>query len=146
MEDSRLYLTYQKHIYILAYRYMTNHEDAEEVTQDVLVLLWNHRSHIASKAMRRWISQVTRNTCLDALRRRKSYRSVVSARNPELTLQNTLAIERSLPYYLKAALNRLEEPYRTLVFMRDFEGLSYEIISQEPKYTTVESVWPLDFL
>ena len=133
IENTCLDQPHQKRIYRLAYKYMANHEDAEDIVQEVLFRLWNHSSHIASEAMEVWISQTTRNACLDALRRRKSYCSVVSTQDCELALQNTPAIEVNLLQYIgmREALNRLEPPHRTLILLRYFKGLPCEAISQE---------------
>jgi len=97
MKNTLLDQTYQKRIYTLAYRYMANHEDAEDIVQEVLLCLWSHSSHIDRECRGAWISRVTRNACLDALRRRKSYRSVVSAQDCEPALRNTPTTEAALP-------------------------------------------------
>ena len=133
MENTCLDPIHQKRIYGLAYKYMVNREDAEDVVQEVLLRLWNHSSHIASEALEAWIRQVTRNACLDALRQRKSYCSAVSTRNCKLAMQNTPAVEVNLLQHIgiEEALNRLKNPYRTLILLRYFKGLSCETISQE---------------
>lgn len=132
MENTHLYQTYQNHIYTLAYKYMANREDAEDIVQEVLLRLWNHRSCIDKEKVGAWIRQVTRNVCLDALRRRKSY-PVVATQDSEIAVQNAPTIEVNLPQYLKSALNQLGEPYRTLILLRDIEGLSYKDICRELK-------------
>ncbi len=131
MENTHLGPIDQRSLYTLAYEYMANREDTEDVVQDVLVRLWKYSSPIVLKDVEAWIRQVTRNACLDALRRRKSYRLVVSVQDSERIRQNAQAIETDLPQYLKAALNRLEDPYRTLVLLRDVGGLSYKDICRE---------------
>ena len=50
---------HQKRIYGLAYRYMANREDAEDVVQEVLLRLWNHISRIDGEYMEAWISRGT---------------------------------------------------------------------------------------
>ena len=133
MENTYLDPIHQKRIYRLAYKYMANREDAEDVVQEVLLRLWNHNFHIAHQDLEAWISQVTRNACLDALRRRRSYRSVVSTWDCESAMRNTLATEVNLlqSIGIKEGLNRLENPYRTLILLRYFKELSCKTISQE---------------
>ena len=132
MENICLYQIHQERIYTLAYKYMANREDAEDIVQEVLLRLWNHSSRIDKEKVEAWICQVTRNACLDALHRRKSYRPVVGAQDHELSLQSAPAIEMNLPQYLKVALDQLGEPYRTLVLLRDVEGRSYKKPSENP--------------
>ena len=133
IENTCLDQPHQKRIYRLAYKYMANHEDAEDIVQEVLCRLWDHRDLTAIENVVAWTAKVTRNVCLDALRQRKSYRLIVSAQDPELSLRKAIAIEINMPQYLIAALSQLDNPYRTLVLMRDVEGLSYEVISQDMK-------------
>ena len=123
----------QNWLYILAYKYMANHEDTEDIVQEVLIRLWEHGPLNDIRDVRAWTSQVTRNACLDALRRRKSYRLVVSTQDCETAVQNAPAIEVNLPQYLRSALNQLENPYRILVILRDVERLSYKIICKHLK-------------
>ena len=133
MENTYLDQAHQKRIYAFACNYVANREDAEDVVQEVLLRLWKHSSHIDSKCTEAWIRRVTRNACLDALRRQKSYRSLVSTQDCELALQNTPAIGVDLPQHISTeeALNRLENPYRTIILLRYFEGLSCKAISRE---------------
>ena len=133
MENTCLDPIHQKRIYGLAYKYMANREDAEDIVQEVLLRLWEHKPRNTGENEEAWISKVTCHACLDALRRRKSYRSVVSTRDCELAMQNTPATEVNLlqSIGIREGLNRLENPYRTLVLLRYFKGLSCETISQE---------------
>ena len=133
METTALDSAHQKRIYGLAYQYMTNREDAEDVTQEVLLRLWDHNSGLTGEAQEAWIYRVTRNACLDALRRRKSYRSVVGTQAGEPAVQNAPAVEANLLQHLgiEEALNRLAEPYRTVIWLRYFEGLSCKAIGQK---------------
>ena len=133
METTALDSIHQKRIYGLAYQYMTNREDAEDVVQEVLLRLWNHNSGLAGEAQEAWIYRVTRNACLDALRRRKSYRSAVGTQAGEPAVQNAPAVERSSLQHLgiEEALSRLAEPYRTVIRLRYFKGLSYKAIGRE---------------
>ena len=133
METTALDSIHQKRIYGLAYQYMTNREDAEDVVQEVLLRLWDHNSGLTGQAQEAWIYRVTRNACLDALRRRNSYRSAVGTRAGEPAGQTASAVEGSLLQHLgiEEALSRLAEPYRTVIRLRYFKGLSCKATSQE---------------
>ena len=130
MENTDLYRIYQNHIYILAHKYMANREDAEDIVQEVLLRLWSHRHRIDKEKVGAWIHRVTCNVCLDTLRQRKSS-PVVTTQDYEITVQNALAIRTNLPQHLRSALNQLEEPYRTLVLLRDVERMSYKDLCRE---------------
>lgn len=129
METTALDSIHQKRIYGLAYQYMANREDAEDVVQEVMLRLWNHSSGLTGEEQEAWIGRVTRNVCLDALRRRKSYRSAVGTRAGELAVQNAPDLLQHLG--IEEALNRLAEPYRTIIRLRYFKGLSCKAIGRE---------------
>jgi len=129
METTALDSIHQKRIYGLAYQYMANREDAEDVVQEVMLRLWNHSSGLTGEEQEAWIGRVTRNVCLDALRRRKSYRSAVGTRAGDLAVQNAPDLLQHLG--IEEALSRLEEPYRTVIRLRYFKGLSCKAIGRE---------------
>jgi RNA polymerase sigma-70 factor (ECF subfamily) len=103
--------------------------DAEDATQEAFIKLWNHRQSIDSRRVRPWLMKVTRNICLDRLRRRK----------PEEEFEDIHAFEESGPleqvqkgelgHWLQAAIARLKEPYRSLVLLKDVHQHSYEEVA-----------------
>ena len=54
----------------IAYRICRSAEDAEELTSDVFVRLWQHAGEIRG-GLRAWLGSVSRNRATDALRRAK---------------------------------------------------------------------------
>ncbi|MFO7891639.1 MAG: sigma-70 family RNA polymerase sigma factor [bacterium] len=46
-------------------------EDAEDITQEVFMKLWNNWYHINPQKRESWIMRVTHNCCIDLLRKRK---------------------------------------------------------------------------
>jgi RNA polymerase sigma-70 factor (ECF subfamily) len=129
----RLCQEHRDRIYTFAFYYMGNREDAEDITQEVLFRLWHHGLRIDDESVAAWLTRVARNACLDALRQRRRYRSVVSTQDPEPVLQRTPAVEAGdvdLRRQLEAALTRLETPLREIVIMREIQDLSYREISQ----------------
>ncbi|NKB67176.1 MAG: sigma-70 family RNA polymerase sigma factor [Candidatus Latescibacteria bacterium] len=119
-------------IYTFACYYMGNREDAEDITQEVLLRLWRHRAPSDAEGAAAWLTRVARNACLDALRRRHSYRAVVSGQDPEPVLQNTRAGDEKIELRLRleAALTRLDSPYREIIILREIQGLPYSDISR----------------
>ncbi len=61
---------YGAKIYQLAFRYMRNHEDAEEVVQDVLLKVFRKIELFrGDSALSSWIYRITFNTAMSRLRR-----------------------------------------------------------------------------
>jgi len=137
---------YGPKIYQLAFRYMKNREDAEEVAQDVLLKV--HRKIEAFRgdsALSSWIYRITFNAAMSRLRNSKfsrpaevSAEDLVSstsdgerARTPlEAADWSSLADEEFMRAQLRErldeALKQLPPSYRVPVVLRDIEGLSTE--------------------
>jgi RNA polymerase sigma-70 factor (ECF subfamily) len=120
-------------------RYSLRHrEDAEDLTQEVLVRLWKHHEAIEPARMRGWVMQVARNLVIDVARRQRT-RAGVIAEGPaaEETAASVagpggpdVEMDRNdLRRAVHRAIAGLNEPYRSIVVMREIQGLSYEEIA-----------------
>lgn len=120
---------HQDQAWSLARYLLKDASEAEDATQEAFIKLWNHREAIDPERVRPWLMKVTRNACLDRLRRRR----------PETELNDTEVspthgpmqdVERSeLGRFLQAAVASLREPYRSLVVLRDLQQHSYEEVA-----------------
>lgn len=128
---------HQRRIYGFAYYFMGNREDAEEITQDVLLSLWRHGRQVDPERLPAWITRVTRNECLDAIRRRRRYQERVTEEDEDLPLAETAAGDddpaktaetAEFRRHLEQALRQLAEPYRTIVILREIQDMTYEEI------------------
>jgi RNA polymerase sigma-70 factor (ECF subfamily) len=101
-------------------------DTAEDVFQEVLILLHRHRGRLTTLAdALRWVRATADRRALDALRRevRRSRREARGAR-PELTTADHATRERvELQQALAAALVKLTEEQRQAVALHYFEGL-----------------------
>lgn len=143
-----LQAAYGAKIYQLALRYMKNHEDAEEVTQDVLFRVFRKiPAFRGDAALSSWIYRITFNTAMSRLRSARFSRpfevtsvagdgahssvseSASAARN-EIADWSALADDEVLKgefrKRLVAALRSLPALYRLPVLLRDVRGLSTE--------------------
>ena len=134
--------TYGPRIHQLAFRYLKNWEDAEEVAQDVLMKV--HRKIGAFRgdaALSSWIYRITFNTAMSRLRTSRFSRphevqaSDGLASNGEASQQepadwSSLADDGVLRSEMRTrlidSLTRLPEVYRIPVILRDIQGLSTE--------------------
>ena len=135
--------TYGPRIHQLAFRYLKNWEDAEEVTQDVLMKVYRKIDAFrGDAALSSWIYRITFNTAMSRLRNgtfsraargaaartcvgrrigtsgRRAGRLVVARRRPGAARRDARA--------LIEALTHLPEVYRVPVILRDIQGLSTE--------------------
>ncbi len=148
-----LAVRYGPRIQQLAMRHMKNREDAEEVTQDVLLKV--HRKIHAFRgdaALSSWIYRITFNTAMSRLRQNRAARVAAQERDRvEALLETgeqvrTLAdpadwsrmpdehvMRAQLREALAAAVAELPEIYRAPVVLRDIEGLTTEEASSRLK-------------
>lgn len=99
------------------------------MTQEAFIKLWQHRESIDPNRVRFWLMRVTRNNCLDRLRRRQHESELDdsmlgSETSPAEGLQRS-----ETGKWLQAAITRLAEPLRSLVILRDVQQHSYEDVA-----------------
>lgn len=130
---------YQRRVFTLARYLMSDPSEAEDITQEVLVRLWNNPEMIDSECLGAWLLKVTRNACYDRLRIAKSrarFLSSATDKPGDLNVSNgepdpeTLAQAAQFNRQLKAALAELDEPFRSVVVLREIQDLSYREISE----------------
>ena len=62
---------YQDQAWTVARYILKDEQEAEDATQEAFVKLWNNRDNIDPNKVKPWLMRVTRNGCLDRLRRRR---------------------------------------------------------------------------
>lgn len=127
---------HQDRLYAFACYLLRDAEEAQDVTQEVLLRFWQHRAELDEERLLGWLLRVARNACIDAVRRRKAYRRVVDAdgEHIETTANDEPAADAVVEAAqfndrLAAALDRLAEPYRSIVTLREIQELKYDEIS-----------------
>ena len=138
--------TYSSKIYQLAFRYLRNKEDAEEVTQDVLFKVYRKVGEFrGDAALSSWIYRITFNAAMSRLRTARYQRTqdserqpanAVNASEPERAARpdvadwSQMADERVFRSQLRRRVFRailsLPAIYRAPVMLRDIQGMSTE--------------------
>jgi RNA polymerase sigma-70 factor (ECF subfamily) len=136
---------YGSKVFQLAFRYLKNKEDAEEVAQDVLYKVYrNVGSFRGDAALSSWIYRITFNAAMSRLRTARFQRSQdedrqvtspdgddnMSPGRPEPADWSQMADERVLRSQLRrrvfGAILALPAIYRAPVMLRDIQGMSTE--------------------
>jgi len=123
-------------VYTLAVYLLANREEAEDVAQEVLVRLWRRGRDVVPEKIGPWLVRVTRNACIDARRRRKGGSQVVIDDATGINLHEPapgperLAHSSQLGGKILRALETLAEPGRSVVILREIQGLSYQEIGE----------------
>ncbi len=142
---------YKGRIYGYLYRMTGNAEDAEDLTQEVFVRMYSHiHSFRAEASLSTWLFRIAGNLCVDAFRRKKKERGVVSSLDatlfsddedssatrdvPDLKAAPEILFSRKeLGGQIEAALAKLPPKLRSAVVLHDIEGLAYEEIAEVEK-------------
>ncbi len=129
-------------VYRLAYHLTGNQHDAEDLTQDVFIRVFNSLSQYKPGTFEGWLHRITTNLFLDRMRRKKRIRFDFMADDDSAvpTSDSFDRHERSgqpedaydmshLGDDIVQALAELPPEYRAAVVLSDIEGLSYEEIA-----------------
>ncbi|MBI5867593.1 MAG: RNA polymerase sigma factor [candidate division Zixibacteria bacterium] len=118
---------------------MGSREEAEDITQDVLIKLWEHRSSMDRDRVLPWTLRVAHNACLDVHRKRQVRNGTPDGRCQGGNCPETIPapnpspeaeLERSdLRRQIESGLQQIDEPYRTIVILREIQDMSYEEVS-----------------
>ena len=138
---------YSSKVYQLAFRYLRNKEDAEEITQDVLFKVYRKVDAFRGDAqLSSWIYRITFNAAMSRLRTARYQRaqaedrrvaaateedgSTASSRTPDVADWSDMADESVLRTQLRQRVFRailaLPAIYRAPVMLRDIHGMSTE--------------------
>lgn len=120
-----------RRLYYFAFRLLNLREEAEDVVQDVMTKLWEERQRLRDYGnVAAWATTMTRNMCIDRLRKRKTLR--IDDRDSQ-RLNETPGEESILKFEREEAsmlvikiISTLSEPYKSAIILRDVEGYSYE--------------------
>ena len=132
---------YGPRIQQLAFRYLRNWEDAEEVAQDVLLKVYRKiEAFRGDAALSSWIYRITFNTAMSRLRSVRASRAMETS--PDLVgdapdaapaepadwtaLADDQVMRAEMRRQLVGALRHLPTVYRVPVLLRDIHGLSTE--------------------
>ena len=137
-----IYNQYHVLVYNVALNYLQNTEDAEEITQDVFVQVYNSLHQFGEKStLKTWVYRITINKCLDFIKHKNSkkrrfifgnksqnendYLNVSNFEHPGMLLENK---EKST--ILFKTINELPENQKTAFILSKMDGLSNPEISE----------------
>ena len=144
---------YRPRITQLAMRYMKNREDAEEITQDVLMKVYRKADTFrGDSALSSWIYRITFNTAMSRLRTSRAERAADVERERILAAErqdddhrtahepadwqqmpDEAVLRAQLREAVAEAIDELPEIYRVPVVLRDIQGLTTEEASTRLK-------------
>jgi RNA polymerase sigma-70 factor (ECF subfamily) len=129
---------HQQRIYSLALYILRDKTEAEDITQDVFTRLWKSIEQIDLEKIKQWLSAVTRNACIDKLRKRKEFTQIEDDEQVTIAHQEPAGNfdHNQLSGWLKQAISSLKEPYSSLIFLCDVQQNSQDIAAKSLDLTT----------
>lgn len=131
---------YSKKIFNLAYQFAGNQQEAEDLTQDIFLKLFNSLDRYNfNHDFTAWLLTLARNYLIDEYRKRRREKS----QRTEIEEAALLADDQDLPEsryldqekseLIRKALQLLSPELRTIIVLREIEGFSYEEIASRLK-------------
>lgn len=130
-------------IYNIALRMATNQDDAEDMTQEIMIKIFRSLgSFKGNSKFSTWIYRVAVNTCLDELKKKKNKKHLsldaeISGADGENQIEikddspspEKLAEQNELRDMVAAAVKLLSDEHRAVIVLRDIRGMSYSEIA-----------------
>jgi RNA polymerase sigma-70 factor (ECF subfamily) len=126
---------YQEKLYWHLRRMVIEHEDANDVLQNVLIRVWNGLGNFREDSqLYTWLYRVATNECLTFLEQQKK-RAAVSLSDVESGLENKIKADRhfdgtKLEWKLQLAIQQLPEKQRIVFQLRYYDEMPYEEMSR----------------
>ena len=126
MNEEAIVRTYADMVYKIAYRYVANPTDADDVfSETFLAYFKKERTFQEEEHRKAWLIRVTINCAKDLLRGKTPWEEL----NEEIAEDNTFSLDSEEQLDLRAAIQQLRLEYREVICLHYLEGLSIQDIS-----------------
>ena len=119
---------YADNVYRFIVKNLRHEEDARDIVQTAFEKLWRNRETVENEKSKSYLFTVAYNQMIDHIRKNK--RIQLKDDFSEDARQVQQSGNSNLKKALMEALNQLNETQRSLVMLKDYEGYSYEEISE----------------
>lgn len=131
-------------VYAVAMNMLKNPQDAEDTVQDVFARLLEHRGKIRKHALdsfESFVIRITKNACIDFLRKRKSTEPVAEGHRVQETTKEEIIRKEIVELLCATIHNILSEDEQKIFEMKAIQELPYRIIAESMgvKLTTLHA-------
>jgi len=132
----RIYVIYFSRMKRFAKEYVLSDEDAENIVQDVFMLLWEKRDVLEVQvSLVPYLFSLVKNKCLDYLRRKvvvEEYKQELSVKLFSLELMDySFSSDEEIEMLVTNAVNKLPDRCREIFIKSRVEGKKYREIAEE---------------
>ena len=136
---------YERRIYSFALSYVKNPQDAQDMCQEVFLRVYKYAgSYSARSSFSTWIHTIAKNLCVTFLEKEKARRGMIyeSAENSDGEERDPaenvtdgesaedVFLKRDLVSAVRREAEKLPEEFRSVIVLREINGLSYEEIAE----------------
>ena len=138
---------YKNKIYNYVCRMMGNEDDAEDITQEVFIRMYQSLGSFRQQSsLNTWVFRIASNLCIDQFRRRKKHQAIAYSLDDTDDAGDRAGLDREVPdatyepqrilantemsAQITLALTLLPDKLRAVVLLYDLEELSYEEIAR----------------
>ena len=131
--------SYGRRIYNLGYRYTSHREEAEDLTQEIFIRVYQNLKSYRSEAgsFQNWILRVARNLVIDRYRQTRRYQQAggseeletMSLRDDKVPNPQRATEQIEASRFLQDGLQSLPPELKEALIHRDIEGMSYQEIA-----------------
>jgi RNA polymerase sigma-70 factor (ECF subfamily) len=142
----QLFKKYSERIYYFSIKYLKNKEEAEGITQEVFIRLWNRRFDLKlDLSFSSYLFMIAKNAVIDLLRKRQKELNFNDELKPNINIETGSTSEsieyKELNEIVTNSINELPLKRRNIYLMSRNDGLTYKQIAEKLNISvkTVES-------
>jgi len=118
---------YSDAIFRFVLKNIKDYDKAKDVVQDTYEKLWNNHKNVSFSKVKSYLFSTAYHTLIDLVRREKKQGNWNEVNEHELSYSNSYS---DLNEVLHRAIEQLPVKQKMVVLMRDYEGYSYNEISE----------------
>ncbi|MEO0084792.1 MAG: sigma-70 family RNA polymerase sigma factor [candidate division WOR-3 bacterium] len=141
---------YEQKVYNIAYRMLGNEEDAKDALQETFLRVFRFlKKFKAESSFYTWLYRITTNVCLTRLQNKQSRENKTESLDEPVVAEDEDEVIKEIPDYklspeqlyertrmqklIQSAIDELPSDYRSVIILRDLQGLSNKEVSQALK-------------
>jgi RNA polymerase sigma factor (sigma-70 family) len=132
--------SYGRRIYNLSYRYTGRRDEAEDLTQEIFIRIYQNLKSFRSEVgtFQSWILRVGRNLIIDHYRQARRYQpaagseemETMNLKDDKLPSPQRMVEQAEASKFLMDGLQSLAPELKEAIILRDLEGMAYQEIAE----------------
>ncbi len=117
---------YADGIYRFIYKNLRNTDDSKDIVQEAFTRLWEHHKDISNDKAKSYLFTSSYHILVDKTRKKHE----MQLTNDQDALQTVFRQYSDIKEVLDIAIRKLPQDQRSVILLRDYEGYSYDEISE----------------